>query len=258
MIKFFRKIRYNLMSENKTGKYFKYAIGEIVLVVIGILIALSINNWNEARKDNQTEKNLLVGLQNEFKINLEKIDGAIELSKKNIDACFIITAMIRDNTLKNHPIKLDSLLGQLGLIASFDARQAVTDEIINSGKLDILKNDALRVLIARWPAELAEAREDIGFTIDNYNNNLMPFLIDNFPLANAEITKRLDNSNIGMYTEVSRFNTNFSELNLMKFENVIWHHKHNIDFVLQNDYRLKEAINTIIIAIEKTLSYKNS
>jgi hypothetical protein len=61
-----------------------------------------------------------------------------------------------------------------------------------------------------------------------------------------------------MYTEVSRFNTNFSELNLMKFENVIWHHKHNIDFVLQNDYRLKEAINTIIIAIEKTLTYKNS
>lgn len=50
MIKFFRKIRQNLLSEGKTGKYFKYAIGEIVLVVIGILIALQINNWNENRK----------------------------------------------------------------------------------------------------------------------------------------------------------------------------------------------------------------
>ncbi len=50
MIKFFRKIRYDLMEKNKTGKYFKYAIGEIVLVVIGILIALTINNWNESRK----------------------------------------------------------------------------------------------------------------------------------------------------------------------------------------------------------------
>ena len=47
MIKFFRKIRQNLLMENKTSKYFKYAIGEILLVVIGILIALSINNWNE-------------------------------------------------------------------------------------------------------------------------------------------------------------------------------------------------------------------
>ena len=50
MIKFFRKIRQNLLMKNKTGKYFKYAIGEIVLVVIGILIALQINNWNENRK----------------------------------------------------------------------------------------------------------------------------------------------------------------------------------------------------------------
>ena len=50
MIKFFRKIRYQLLGEGNTGKYLKYAIGEIVLVAIGILIALSVNNWNEERK----------------------------------------------------------------------------------------------------------------------------------------------------------------------------------------------------------------
>ena len=54
MIKFFRKIRQNLLSENKTGTYLKYAFGEIILVVIGILIAIQINNWNENRK-NQNE-----------------------------------------------------------------------------------------------------------------------------------------------------------------------------------------------------------
>lgn len=62
MIKFFRKIRYDLMTQNKTSKYFKYAIGEIVLVVIGILIALQINNANERRKARQQEITILKNL----------------------------------------------------------------------------------------------------------------------------------------------------------------------------------------------------
>jgi hypothetical protein len=62
MIKFFRKIRKNLLSEGKTSKYFKYAIGEIVLVIIGILIALQINNWNEIRKSNKIEKEFLTNI----------------------------------------------------------------------------------------------------------------------------------------------------------------------------------------------------
>ena len=71
MIKFFRKIRYNLMSENKTAKYFKYAIGEIILVVIGILIALQINNWNEKQKDIEKEQQILLSLREEFKQNIK-------------------------------------------------------------------------------------------------------------------------------------------------------------------------------------------
>jgi len=69
MIKFFRKIRYNLMETGKTGKYFKYAIGEIVLVVIGILIALSINNWNQNRIDKKREITLLEQLLDNFLAN---------------------------------------------------------------------------------------------------------------------------------------------------------------------------------------------
>jgi hypothetical protein len=244
------------MEQKKTGKYLKYAIGEILLVVIGILLALQINNWNEQRKDSRAETNLLMGLQNEFKINLEKIDSAIDLNQKNVDACFRITELIRENSLEKQTVTLDSLLGRLGMLASFDARQAVTDEIINSGKLDILRNDTLRVLITRWPALLEEAKEDIGFTVNNYNNNLMPFLINNFPLANAEITKKFENENIRMYSDISLFRANFSTLNRMKLESVIWHHKHNIDFLLSNDYELKETIKTIMSAIEKALTDK--
>jgi hypothetical protein len=68
MIKFFRQIRYKLMSQNQTGKYLKYAVGEIVLVVIGILIALQINNWNEGRKELRRSKALL----EEFKRDLAR------------------------------------------------------------------------------------------------------------------------------------------------------------------------------------------
>ncbi len=67
MIKFFRKIRQNLLSENKTGKYLKYAFGEIILVVIGILIALYINNWNE----NRLEKSELTNYFKQIKTELE-------------------------------------------------------------------------------------------------------------------------------------------------------------------------------------------
>ncbi len=59
--------------ENKTGKYFKYAIGEIILVVIGILIALGINNWNEHRKELEKEQNIINNLQEEFTQNLKSL-----------------------------------------------------------------------------------------------------------------------------------------------------------------------------------------
>ena len=63
MIKFFRTIRKSLLAEGKTGKYLKYAVGEIILVVIGILIALQINNWNEWRKERVLEINTLVEIE---------------------------------------------------------------------------------------------------------------------------------------------------------------------------------------------------
>jgi len=69
MIKFFRHIRKNLLMENKTSKYFKYAIGEIVLVVIGILIALQINNWNENKKERKLQKKVLTELLSSLENN---------------------------------------------------------------------------------------------------------------------------------------------------------------------------------------------
>ncbi|NNF76155.1 MAG: hypothetical protein HKN00_13300, partial [Flavobacteriaceae bacterium] len=72
------------METGKTSKYFKYAIGEILLVVIGILIAIQVNNWNENRKERNQENAILAQLQNEFKSNLSQLDDKIESKKESI------------------------------------------------------------------------------------------------------------------------------------------------------------------------------
>jgi hypothetical protein len=89
MIKFFRRIRQNLLSEGKTGKYLKYAIGEIILVVLGILIALQINNWNEKRKENAKIKSYLNGMvidlnndRNRFGIIIENLSEQIKANSE--------------------------------------------------------------------------------------------------------------------------------------------------------------------------------
>ncbi|MEB8346805.1 DUF6090 family protein [Flavobacteriaceae bacterium KMM 6898] len=79
MIKFFRKIRQNLLFEGKTGKYFKYAIGEIVLVVIGILIALQINNWNEDKKTQLRLTDFLTEIQKDLSDDILKANDIIDI-----------------------------------------------------------------------------------------------------------------------------------------------------------------------------------
>ena len=74
MIKFFRRIRQNLLSENKFTKYLFYAFGEIVLVVIGILIALGINNMNQNRVKDKIEQTYLNGLNVEFQMSKIKLE----------------------------------------------------------------------------------------------------------------------------------------------------------------------------------------
>ena len=82
MIPFYRKIRKKMADDNKPLKYMRYAIGEIVLVVIGILIALSINNWNEKRKDSASELSALIDLKQEFSKNAKVFNEHYQFKKK--------------------------------------------------------------------------------------------------------------------------------------------------------------------------------
>ena len=84
-MRIFRKIRFQLMSDNKSGMYLKYAVGEILLVVLGILIALQINNWNEARKDDKALNEYLVKIRSHTQEDLQELDK-ITIGRKQIAA----------------------------------------------------------------------------------------------------------------------------------------------------------------------------
>ena len=108
MIKFFRKIRQNVLSEGKTGKYIKYALGEIILVVIGILIALQIHNWNEYRKQEVAEKEFLQGIKTDLKEDKEYINYIIQVFEPKIEAFNLLNNELPELYHEN-PKAVDSL-----------------------------------------------------------------------------------------------------------------------------------------------------
>ena len=138
MIKFFRQIRQNLIMENKTSKYFKYAIGEIVLVVIGILIALQINNWNEARKAKAKEVEILKDFQKGLQFDIFQIDSIYSQYNR---AKFAINEVL--NHLENdlpYSDSLDYYFFETTLV--FDSG-GLTDgafETLKSGGFDLITN----------------------------------------------------------------------------------------------------------------------
>ena len=140
MIKFFRKIRQNLLMENKTGKYFKYAIGEIILVVIGILIALSINNANENRKERVQETILLKQLKIDFNSNLAEIDDKIRKRKLAIKASNKLLAYIDNPNIRNRD-SLNILLLRTKIYVTFDP---IMIDLASSGELILIKNPKLK------------------------------------------------------------------------------------------------------------------
>jgi len=146
MIKFFRNIRQKLLSEGKTGKYLKYALGEIVLVVIGILIALQINNWNEGQKANHKQSLVLKELLNSINNDLSEydryLDPRLKIKRSGIDS-------LRTYIFENKGIK-DSLLIKFYKMSKQDVHFRFGNgpfEALKSSGLDLIQNDSLRTHI---------------------------------------------------------------------------------------------------------------
>jgi hypothetical protein len=180
MIKLFRNIRQSLLNEGKTTKYFKYAIGEIVLVVIGILIALNINNWNEHRKSVAKEKSVLAAIHNEFLQNRTQLDSAISSHRRDYNYTKKLITMFPID-IKSH--NLDSITKYAFFSLSqwtFNPSQGSINSIINTSSFDIIENDSLRNLLISWPDLVSDFKEDEERAAMTIDNTMDPYLSKHF------------------------------------------------------------------------------
>jgi len=177
MIKFFRKIRKKMLTENKFSRYLIYAIGEIILVVIGILIALGINNW----KENQAE------------IKQQNLNAAIEFSETYINSSEnLLLSMNNLTTNKYNGEKLDSLLSKFSN-SKWKRSNLNIKSIESSGSLNSVENNELKKLIYDWLSqiedlEILEKRCDYAFQyyIDFIKKNGSWREIDKYMLARVK------------------------------------------------------------------------
>jgi len=215
MIKFFRKIRQNLVSESKFSKYLVYAIGEIVLVVIGILIALQINNANEARKNRLKEISYLNNLKEDIKSDSLYLEGSWF---KNVPRKIAGLEKAK-NYYKNNMIPYDTI--QFINDVSFGGRYGVGEltvnnrtyqELVSTGSISLISDNELRLRIGDYYLE-KEFLKAYGVKLQsgfaNYINSLrvynpnypntinadeIPFILNKmkndefYMLANRELT----------------------------------------------------------------------
>ena len=171
MIKFFRQIRQSLIMENKTSKYLKYAIGEIVLVVIGILIALQVNNWNEEQKVKKEEKNTLEKLFTESEqivSYLEEMSNKYDYYISNIEK----SAMALSNKSMNG-IPDEQFAFGVYSTAFYEAiapPKSTYEELNSTGKINNIQSDAVRKSISAYYSELEYINTQLVYFRNQYTN----------------------------------------------------------------------------------------
>ena len=172
MIKFFRKIRQQLLSEGKTGKYLKYAIGEIILVVIGILIALSINNWNENRKNKRQLHGYLISISKNIESDKTEISNIKNLRiRHNLAAQDYMQCVYKDSMSLQLLMRVAPILGEKYL----NVNKTGFDALKNSGFLANLQGSKIEDAILNYYSfyeEIHESETSMNNFIENMESAL--------------------------------------------------------------------------------------
>jgi len=186
MIKFFRKIRQKLLSENNFSKYLIYAIGEIVLVVIGILIALSLNNWNDSKKKKIEERVLLTELMKNLEINITQIKEDIEWDSVAISSGKIIMNVLNNkisysDTLDNHFQNSRLVPNSFLTTSSYKAIENRGFQIISS---IFLRKKIMKLFDDTYPSMILEINNIDENTL---KTNMQNYMINHFEYSNGQL-----------------------------------------------------------------------
>ncbi|NJB72034.1 hypothetical protein GGR42_002525 [Saonia flava] len=190
MIKFFRKIRQNLLSENKFSKYLIYAIGEIILVVIGILIALSINNWNN---ENQ-EKNKLVDSYKSIVDEIEFVSPIVEYQYARNDSTIVYiqkSLNLLDNNNYDSINELNFNLKGLTRLARLKYDFPVALGFIEKTNPEIIKNKKLLKLLQDFKSQLTFLDVYQTYMVDSFHNLISPYTMKNLKFSEKNNTVEL-------------------------------------------------------------------
>ncbi len=205
---FFRRLRLLLLRSNKFTQYLGYAIGEIVLVVLGILIALQMNNWNEQRKRDKEEteilQNLLVNLQSALEQSQRQINQEVYV----LDTYLSVLGLRKDNSL----ILTDTLASRILWDVSLDNPVINTyNELKNTGKIGLIKSEVIREHFTQLETSIENLEDLIGdrlsvqqLRIDNISEqeiNFIPLLKWHFP--DADYSREAENDYLQMFSQPS-------------------------------------------------------
>ncbi|WP_370476951.1 DUF6090 family protein [Tamlana flava] len=253
MIKFFRNIRKNLLAEGKTANYLKYAIGEIVLVVIGILIALQINNWNERRKQRTEEIEILKNIKSDFANTIIEFEENNAFKKRIISTSAVIYEVIHTKRNPYTEKQLDSLISELLINPTYNGQSETLNILFNSGKINIISNDSIKNKLVLWPQQVEDMTEDEVYGSNIVYNNLYPILKRYVSLYNVNNQLQYKFKLVDYSSQSSFTSDYYSLLNTMEFESTLASRELTISVSLILSLELIETAEEIIAMIDKEI-----
>jgi hypothetical protein len=243
MIKLFRKIRHKLLSENKFSKYLIYAVGEIILVVIGILIALQINNWNTERENEKLRTFYMQSLVNDLAKDTVDINRIIRIQKADLESTQKFLKRIHNPTATiDTIIKMAKKEYDYSFIVKRDYANNTFNTIISSGNIELLDKELVDKLMDLNGLQIDQLER--FYSHIDYYQNIMSDYMASFPIY-SEVTKndlvdRVIWNDINEKELIGKFTAGLG-VRLFMFKNTISGH-----------LRVKEKSIEIISFIENT------